>query len=373
MIIGCPREIKAQEYRVGLTPSNVRTYIEHGHTVYIEYNAGIGAGFPDKDYQQAGAILADKKTVFTQAEMIIKVKEPLPEEFHLFHEGQILFSYLHLAIHKSLAEMLLSKNIRAIAYETIKTHLGLPCLSPMSRVAGRIAAIDAIQYVQKKYHRNELMTNKSISFSKGHILIFGGGTVGVTIAQMALGVGIEVTILESNPTRFNQLNELFEYHVTLLESTRENILHYIQHADVIIGAALTGGKKAPTLIYKHDLTHIKKDTLLIDVAINQGGCFETSRPTTFDEPTFEEEGITHSCIENIAGCVALTATQSLTATTLEYGLKLADFGVKKACLKDYALLHGLNIYDGKCTFAGVAEALNLPYTIPEVILNSKDN
>ncbi len=370
MIIGCPREIKAQEYRVGLTPSNVKTYIEHGHTVYIEYNAGIGAGFPDQDYQQAGAILADKKTLFSHADMIVKVKEPLPEEFHLFREGQILFSYLHLAIHKPLAEMLLSKNIHAIAYETIKTHLGLPCLSPMSRVAGRIAAIDAIQYIQKKYHHKEALINKEIDFSKGHIVILGGGTVGVTIAQMALGVGIEVTILDSNPDRLHKLNDLFELHANLLESNRENILHCIQNADVIVGAALTSGKKAPTLIYQHDLMHIKKDSLLIDVAINQGGCFETSHPTTFDEPTFEEQGITHSCIENIAGCVALTATQALTATTLDYGLKIANFGVKKACLKDYALLHGLNTYDGKCTFAGVSEALNLPYTIPEIVLNS---
>ncbi|MDP8163504.1 alanine dehydrogenase [Pasteurella skyensis] len=368
MIIGCPKEVKVQEYRVGLTPDNVRSYVEAGHTVYIEHNAGAEIGFPDQDYADAGATLTDKATLFKNSEMIIKVKEPIECEYDYFREGQILYTYLHLAADKPLMDMLLAKNIQAIAYETIKTPTGLPCLAPMSMIAGRLATLESAKYIQKTFGGAGVLLSGTAGTPKAKVVILGGGVVGLNAAQIAMGIGADVTILDINAARLAYIDQIFDMKIKTLTSSRGNILNCLKEADVVIGAVLIPGAKAPHLVRREDLKLMKKGAILTDVAIDQGGCFETSHPTTHNEPIYEIDGIIHYCVANMPGCVARTSTLGLTDSTLEYGLTIARLGVKEACLSDSALLEGLNTYNGKCTFKGVSDAFGIAYTSPEIAL-----
>ncbi|WP_301098152.1 alanine dehydrogenase [Otariodibacter sp.] len=369
MIIGCPKEIKVQEYRVGLTPANVKAYAEVGHKIYIEHNAGTEIGFLDQDYIEAGAIVTDKATLFKESEMIIKVKEPIESEYNYFRENQILYTYLHLAADKPLTDMLLAKKIRAVAYETIKTSMGLPCLAPMSSIAGRLSALEASKYIQKTFGGAGILLSGTVGTPKAKVVIIGAGVVGLNAAQIAVGIGADVTILDINMARLSYIDQIFSMKIKTLTSSRGNILHCLEEADVVIGAVLIPGAKTPHLVRKDDLKVMKKGAILVDVAIDQGGCFETSKPTTHDNPIYEVDGIIHYCVANMPGCVARSSTLGLTDATLVYGLKIANLGVEKACLSDPALLQGLNTYNGKCTFKGVSDAFDLEYTAPEVALS----
>lgn len=361
MIIGCPKEIKIQEYRAGITPSNAKAYIESGHKVYVENNLGDAIGFSDDEYAKAGAIIADKKTIFDKSDMIIKVKEPLESEYEYFKEGQILFTYLHLAANEKLTKMLIDKKIYSIAYETIKADNTLPCLAPMSAIAGRLSVLEASKYIQKTFGGNGTLLSGIPGTTKGKIVIIGAGVVGINAAQIAVGIGADVTILDINVERLGYIDKIFDMKINTLYSSKANILDSIREADAIIGAVLIPGAKAPKLVTKQDLSIIKKGSILVDVAIDQGGCFETSKPTTHNDPVFEIDNKIHYCVANMPGAVAKTATLGLTDSTLNYGLSIAKLGVKEAALNNKAILEGINIYDGKCTYKGVSDAFNIPY------------
>ena len=368
MIIGCPREIKIQEYRVGLTPSNAQAYIESGHKVLIESNAGDAIGFSDIDYEKAGAKIVDKSTLFKESDLIIKVKEPLEEEYKFFKEKQILFTYLHLAADRKLTQMLLDKKISAIAYETIKIGNSLPCLAPMSAIAGRLSVLESAKYLQKTFNGNGTLISGIPGTPKGKIAIIGAGVVGLNAAQVAVGIGAEVTILDINVERLSYIEQIFNMKINTLYSSRANILNTISQADAIIGAVLIPGAKAPKLVKKEDVKVIKKGSILTDVAIDQGGCFETSKPTTHNEPIFEIDGRLHYCVANMPGSVAKTSTIALTDATLNFGLAIANLGVKDAAKNNRALLEGINTFDGKCTYKGVSEAFAIEYTKAEALL-----
>ncbi|WP_032109044.1 alanine dehydrogenase [Necropsobacter massiliensis] len=368
MIIGCPKEVKVHEYRVGLTPANVQSYTEAGHSVYIEHNAGTEIGFSDKAYQEAGAILTDKANLFAKSEMIIKVKEPIETEYHYFRENQILYTYLHLAADKPLTDMLLERKVQSIAYETIKTPAGLPCLAPMSAIAGRLAALEAAKYSQKTFGGSGVLLSGTAGTPKAKVVILGAGVVGLNAAQIAMGIGADVTILDINAARLGYIDQIFNMRINTLISSRGNILRLLPEADVVIGAVLIPGAKTPHLLRRDDLKIMKKGAVLVDVAIDQGGCFETSKPTTHNDPIYVVDDVIHYCVANMPGCVAQTSTLGLTDATLQYGLNIAAQGVKEACLSDPALLQGLNTYKGKCTFKGVTEAFGLEYTEPQVAL-----
>lgn len=362
MNIACVKEIKRHEYRVGLTPSNVKEYVDAGHKVFIEEDAGKAIGFLNEDYEKNGAKIVAKKELFEKADMIIKVKEPLEEEYEYFKEGQILYTYLHLAADEKLTKMLLDKKISSMAYETIKVGNALPCLAPMSMIAGRLAVLEAAKYSQKTYGGNGMLLSGIPGVAKGKVVIVGGGVVGINAAQIALGVGADVSILDINTQRLSYIDQIFNMKVHTYYSSKANLLSLLENADVVIGAVLIPGAKAPKVINKEDLALMKKSSILVDVAIDQGGCFATSKPTTHDEPIYEVDSILHYCVANMPGCVAKTSTIALTDTTLSYGLKIANQGFVKACLNDEALLEGVNTYKGLCTYEAVSKAFNLPYT-----------
>lgn len=362
MIIGCPKEIKVHEYRVGLTPSNVHAYIEAGHKVFVEHDAGSAIGFSDEEYHRAGAEIADKEKVFKESDMIIKVKEPLESEYHLFKEGQTLFTYLHLAADKKLTEMLLDKKIFSIAYETIKVRNVLPCLAPMSSIAGRLAILESAKYIQKTFGGNGTLLSGIPGTPKGKITIIGAGVVGLNAAQLAVGIGADVTILDIDTARLAYVDQMFNMRIHTLYSSRANILSSITDADAVIGAVLIPGAKAPKLVKKDDLQLMKTGSILTDVAIDQGGCFETSKPTTHNDPIFDIGGVLHYCVANMPGAVAKTATLALTDSTLNFGLSIATLGAKEAALKDSGILEGVNTVNGKCTYKGVSDAFGIPFT-----------
>lgn len=362
MNIACAKEIKTHEYRVGLTPSNVKEYVGNGHKVFVEEGAGEAIGFLDEHYEKNGAKIVDKKELFDKAELIIKVKEPLEEEYEYFKEGQILYTYLHLAADERLTKMLLSKKISSIAYETIRLGNSLPCLAPMSMIAGRLSVFEAAKYSQKTYGGSGVLLSGIPGVQKGKVVIVGGGVVGINAAQIALGAGAEVSILDINTQRLAYIDQIFNMRVHTYYSSKANLLNLLEDADVVIGAVLIPGAKAPKVINKEDLVHMKKASILVDVAIDQGGCFGTSRATTHDEPIYELDGILHYCVANMPGCVAKTSTIALTDTTLAYGLKIANRGFKEASLSDEALLQGVNTHKGLLTYEAVSKAFNIPYT-----------
>ncbi len=365
MKIGIVKEIKVEEYRVGLTPPSVEEYIDAGHPVTIETNAGVGSGFPDAAYRATGCTIEkDKKKIFDESDMIIHVKEPLPEEYDFFHEGQILYAYLHMAANKPLADAMLDKKVNSIAYELLMEEDGsLPLLIPMSQIAGRLAVQEGAKYLEKTFGGGGVLLGGVPGIPKGKVVIIGGGIVGINACKIAVGMGADVTILDVSASRLAYLDDIFGRAVTTLYSNRANIKETIRQADLVVGAVLLpGGAAAPKLVRKEDLKLMKKGAVIVDVAVDQGGCIETTRATTHQAPTYIVDGIVHYCVANMPGCVALSSTLALTSVTNRYGLQVANLGLEKALDHSKVILSGLNTYMGKLTNAAVATDLNLPYS-----------
>lgn len=364
MKIGLLKEIKVHEYRVGMTPDCVREYVANGHTLLVEKNAGVGAGFEDAAYISAGAtIVQDKKKIFDESDMIVKVKEPLAEEYEYFRENQILYTYLHLAADKPQALALMAKKVKAVAYETITDNFGhLPCLTPMSQIAGRLATQEGAKYLEKPFGGSGVLLGGVPGVKRGNVLIIGGGVVGMNACQMAVGLGANVSVLDINPTTLAHYDQIFGSRVTTLYSNRTNLLSALKEADLVIGAVLIPGAAAPKLVKKEDLKIMKKHSVMVDVAIDQGGCFETSHVTYHDNPTYVIDDIVHYCVGNMPGAVSLTSTLALTSNTLRHGLAIANKGLEQALKDDKNLLNGLNVYDGKCVNEAVAKSIDIQFT-----------
>lgn len=358
MIVGIPKEIKNNENRVSLTPAGARELVQRGHTVYVQHTAGINSGFSDEDYEKAGArILPAIEDVYAIAEMIIKVKEPIECEYSLVRKGQLVFTYFHFACDKELTEAMMRSGAVCLAYETVTDKQGrLPLLIPMSEVAGRMSTQEGARFLEKPQGGRGILLGGVPGVKPARVLVLGGGIVGTNAALMAAGLGADVTICDISLPRLRQLSEFMPKNVKTLFSSTHNIEQELPATDLVIGAVLIPGAKAPHLITRPMLKLMKKGTVLVDVAIDQGGCFETSHPTTHAEPTYEVDGIVHYCVANIPGAVPRTSTLALTNATLPYALKLADLGWEKACESDPGLKNGLNIVNGKVVFPAVAEA-----------------
>lgn len=361
MIVGVPKEIKAQENRVGLLPSAAYQLVQRGHKVLVEKSAGIGSGYPDEEYVRAGAELVAKHAdIFERAEMVVKVKEPLPEEYGLLREGQILFTYLHLAASKPLTDALVKSRVTAIAYETVEVNRRLPLLEPMSEIAGRMSIIVGGYFLAKHCGGKGVLLGGVPGVLPGKVIVIGGGTAGVNAARMATGLGADVTILEVDVERMRFL-DITMHTAHTLYSSPAHVMELLPSVDLLIGAVLVPGAKAPKLISRDMLKLMKPGSVLVDIAIDQGGCVETSRPTTHEKPTFVEEDVIHYCVANMPAAYARTATQALTNVTSHYVELLADHGIPGAFQRDPHLLGGLNLFDGHVTLKAVAEAHNLPF------------
>ena len=364
MIIGVPKEIKEQERRVALLPSAVNQLTRHGHSVLVEKNAGAGSGYPDETYAKAGAEIVDQaKAVFSRAEMIVKVKEPLEAEFPLLREGQILFTYLHLAASKSLTEALLNSGVTGVAYETIQVNGRLPLLEPMSEIAGRMSAVMGAYFLAKHNGGSGVLLGGVPGVLPGGVVVLGGGTSGVNAARMATGLGADVKILDVDLDRMRFLDMTMKNARTLY-SNEANLHDLMPGCDLLIGAVLLPGAKAPKLITRAMLKKMKPGSVLVDISIDQGGCAETSRPTTHLDPVYIEECVTHYCVANMPAAYARTATQALTNVTYRYVELLADLGLEGASKKQPALIGGINTRDGRLTCRAVAEAHGLKYEAP---------
>lgn len=364
MKVGIPKEIKNNENRVGMTPSGVAELVKHGHSVVVQHTAGEGSGFSDDEYKRAGAsILANIEDVYAEAEMIVKVKEPIEPEYKLIRKGQVLFTYFHFACDRPLTDAMLQSGATCIAYETVeKDDRSLPLLIPMSEVAGRMAAQNGAYYLQKtKGGKGKLMAGVP-GVKPAKVLVLGGGTVGEAAARIAAGMGADVTITDVSLPRLKQLAAELPANVHTLYSSEHNIRKELPDVDVVIGSVLIPGDAAPKLITRDMLSLMEPGTVLVDVAIDQGGCFETSRPTTHSEPIYIVDGIVHYAVANIPGAVPNTSTTALTNATLRYAIALADKGWQQACRDDKSLLRGVNIVGGKCTYEAVAKVWGLPYT-----------
>ncbi|VGO16523.1 Alanine dehydrogenase 2 [Pontiella desulfatans] len=371
MRIGVAKEIKKHEYRVGLTPANAKSYIRAGHEVSIEAGAGANAGFPDQAYLDCGAAIeSDTQALFNNSDMIIKVKEPQACEYDLFHEDQILYTYLHLAADEAQTRALMERKIIAVAYETIEeADRHLPCLTPMSEIAGRLSVQEGAKYLEKPYGGRGVLLGGVPGVPRGKVAILGGGIVGSNAAKMAIGLGADVTVLDISAKRLAYLDDIFETRITTLYSNEENIELVLKESDLVIGGVLIPGAKAPHLVRKEHLKLMKPGAVIVDVAVDQGGCVETTHPTTHDDPIFEVEGIVHYCVANMPGAVALTSTLALTSATLPYGLALANQGAEEAVKSSAAISKGLNIYKGACTYAPVAKALGIDYTSVDELIH----
>lgn len=368
MKIGIPKEIKNNENRVGMTPDGVAELVKHGHEVFVQHTAGEGSGFADAAYEKVGAkILPTIEAVYDVAEMIIKVKEPIKPEYPLLKHGQLVFTYFHLACDLELTEAMVKSGAVCLAYETVQTaDKRLPLLVPMSEVAGRMASINGAYYLQKtKGGKGKLMSGVP-GVKPAKVLVLGGGIVGEAAARMAAGMGAEVYITDISLPRLRQLDAELPANVHTLYSTEHNIRKELKDVDIIVGSVLVPGDKAPHLITRDMLKEMEPGTVLVDVAIDQGGCFETSHPTTHSDPVYEVDGIVHYAVANIPGAVPNTSTAALTNATLKYALALADKGWKKACREDTALYKGLNVVEGKITFKAVADVWGMPYEPAQV-------
>ena len=364
MVIGVPKEIKEQEQRVALLPSAANQLIRHGHSVLVEKNAGIGSGYADEEYVKAGAEIADTaKEVFARADMIVKVKEPLKVEFSLLRKGQILFTYLHLAASRELTEALLKSGVTGIAYETIQVNNRLPLLEPMSEIAGRMSVVMGAYFLAKYNGGSGVLLGGVPGVLPGNVVVVGGGTSGVNAMRMAKGLGAGVTILDIDVERLRFLDLAMD-NLHTLYSNEANLMELMPDCDLLIGAVLLPGAKAPKLITRAMLRKMKRGSVLVDISIDQGGCAETSRPTTHHDPVYVEEGVTHYCVANMPAAYARTATQALTNVTYRYVELLADYGLEAACEKQPALIGGINTRDGRLTCQAVAEAHGLKYEPP---------
>jgi alanine dehydrogenase len=363
MIVGVPREIKNNEYRVAMAPAGVRALVENGHTVIIEQAAGEGSGISDYEFIQAGAKIAPAAAVYDAAEMIVKVKEPLPVEYNLLKEGQILFTFLHLAPAPELTRALLEHKIVGIGYETVQIENGsLPLLIPMSEIAGKLAVQIGAHYLQKENGGSGVLLGGVPGVKPGHVAIIGGGTVGLNAAKIALGMEANVTLLDTNLDKLRYLSDILDDRITVLMSNLHSVEEAVIDADLVIGAVLVPGAKAKKLVTRAMVARMRKGSVMVDVAIDQGGCFETSHPTSFEDPVFLVEGVIHYCVANMPGCVARTSTFALTNSTCPYIQKLANLGYAKALLEDAALRRGLNVFKGQLTNPRVAEATGIAYT-----------
>jgi alanine dehydrogenase len=359
MNIGVVKEIKTHEYRVGMTPADVKAYVGHGHRVFIEEGAGRQAGFPDEQYVDAGGmIVSDKRKLFDDSDMIVKVKEPQASEYPLFHEGQVLYTYLHLAAEPELTEALLLGKVKSVAYETIEDHDSLPCLVPMSEIAGRLSVQEGAKYLEKQFGGRGILLGGVPGVRRGKIFIIGGGVVGTNAAKIAIGIGADVTILDVNARRLAYLDDIFGSSISTLYSTEANIETALKESDLLIGAVLIPGARAPRLVRREHLSMMKEGAVIVDVAVDQGGCVETIHPTTHDDPVYNIDGVVHYGVANMPGAVARTSTLALTGTTQRYGLYLADNGLETAALNSRPIATGVNTYDGVITCRGVCEAFD---------------
>jgi alanine dehydrogenase len=371
MIIGVPKEIKTHEYRVGLIPGSVRELVHHGHKVIVQAHAGEGSGFADEMYQAAGATtVGTAEEVFAAADMIVKVKEPQPQECALLREGQVLFCYLHLAPDpEQTADLIRSKAI-AIAYETVTDDAGkLPLLAPSSEVAGRMSIQVGTRLLEKYVGGSGVLLGGVPGVMPGHVVVIGGGVAGTAAARMAMGIDAHVTIIDRSLSRLHELDYLYGGRLNTIYSTAENIERYVTTADVVVGSVLIHGAAAPKLVSRLTIMKMRKGSVIIDLAIDQGGCFETSHPTTHMDPTYEIDGIIHYCVTNMPGALARTSTQALNNATLPFVLALATKGYRKAFLDDKNLLNGLNVYKGHVTYEAVARDLGYTYVSPLTLLD----
>jgi alanine dehydrogenase len=370
MIIGVPKEIKNNENRVAVTPAGVAEFVRHGHTVYVQTNAGDGSGFPNEEYQEAGAsILGTIEEVYAIAEMIIKVKEPIESEYKLIKKGQLLFTYFHFASYEPLTNAMLKSGAICLAYETVeKADRSLPLLVPMSEVAGRMSIQEGAKYLEKPLGGRGILLGGVPGVKPAEVLVLGGGIVGTQAAKMAAGMGAQVTIMDISIPRLRQLDDIMAANVQTMFSNTYNIKAAIKTADLVIGGVLIPGAKAPHLITRDMLKLMKKGSVLVDVAVDQGGCFETTKATTHADPTYVIDDVIHYCVANMPGAVPYTSTLALTNATLPYALQLANKGWKEACNNNPELLLGLNVVDGKVVYKGVSDAFNLPYTPVEDVL-----
>ena len=365
MIVGVPREIKQQEHRVALLPSAVYQLAQRGHQVVVETGAGVGAGYPDADYVQAGAKLTpDHRQVFAEANLLVKVKEPQPSEYELLRPGQILFTYLHLAASRSLIDALLKSGTTALAYETIEVNRRLPLLEPMSEIAGRMSVLVGGYFLAKHTGGSGVLLGGVPGVLPGRVVVLGGGASGINAARMATGLGADVTILEVDLERMRFLDITLHTAHTLY-SSEAHLIDLLPTVDLLIGAVLVPGAKAPRLIRREMLRRMRPGSVLVDIAIDQGGCAETSRPTTHNDPIFVEEGVLHYCVANMPAAYARTATQALTNVTYRYIELLADHGLAEACQRQPALLGGINVMNGKVHCRAVADAHGLPFVEPQ--------
>ena len=364
MRIGVPKEVKRHEYRVSVTPDGVRSFLAHGHEVVVQSGAGAGSGYEDDDYARLGAEIAGSaKEVFDRAEMVVKVKEPLPEEWDLLREGQILYTYLHLAASAELTRALMDRGVAGVAYETIELADGsLPCLTPMSEIAGRLSVQEGAKYLEKAFGGRGILLGGVPGVPRGNVGIIGGGVVGTNACKVAVGMGANVTILDINARRLAYLDDVFGSRITTLYATESNIDTIIRESDIVIGAVLRHGEAAPKLVRKEHLATMKTGAVLVDVAIDQGGCAETSRPTTHDDPIYIVDGVVHYCVANMPGAVAYSSTLALTSVTQSYGLVIADLGLEEAARQHEPIRTGVNVIAHTCAHAGVARACGVPFT-----------
>ncbi len=374
MKIGVPKEIKTKEYRVGVIPSGVELLVKSGHDVYVQENAGEKSGFSNDDYKEAGAIISKTaQEIFDTCEMIVKVKEPQAQEYDLLKPGQILFTYLHLAPNKELTKILQEKQVAAIAYETVQKDRRLPLLDPMSQIAGRVAPMVASSFLAIHNNGMGVLIGGSSGILPSKVLIIGSGTVAKNAAKIASGLGADVIIMGRNPITMTALEDMMPSNISTLYSNSYNMKQILPMVDMVIGAVYVTGEKAPHLITREMLSLCKKGAVLVDVAIDQGGCIETSKPTTHDDPVFEVDGILHYCVANIPGDYPVTATEALTNATITYVKKIADLGWKSASLEDTAIYSGVNVAGGFVTEEGVAKAHQIEYhALKDIIDNCKD-
>lgn len=363
MRVGTVTEIKKHEYRVGMTPDAAKTYRAHGHSVYVQKGAGEGAGFTDAEYQIAGATLLDTAAdVFGECDMVIKVKEPLAPEYGLMRKGQILYTYLHLAASEELTRALMKSGVRSVAYETITEPSGnLPCLKPMSEIAGRLSVQEGAKYLEKPFGGRGMLLSGVPGVQRGKVVILGGGTVGENACRIATGMGADVTVIDKSNERLTYLENAYRHEITTLYSTDAMIEETLCTADLVIGAVLIPGAAAPKLIRRDYLKNMKKGAVIVDVAVDQGGCGETTHPTYHDDPVYLVDGVVHYCVANMPGSVPRTSTLALNNATLRYGLLLADEGVEHACMAHPALAEGLSTFDGACTCQCVADLFGMNY------------
>ena len=370
MIVGVPKEIKTAENRVALVPAGAESLAGDGHTVLVEQGAGLGSGFSDDAYRAVGAEIAPSAdAVWSRAEMIMKVKEPIEPEWPKIRKGQVLFTYFHFAASEPLTRAIIQTGAIAIAYETVQLATGeLPLLTPMSEVAGRMAVQEGAKYLEKVFGGSGILLGGVPGVLPAEVVIIGGGVVGTNAAKMAAGLGAHVTLLDVSLDRLRYLSDVLAANVDGVYSNRHNILEQIKKADLVIGAVLLPGAKAPSLVKRGDLKLMKPGSVIVDVAVDQGGCIETTKPTTHENPTYVVDGIIHYAVANMPGGVPRTSTLALTNATFAYAKRLAKLGWKDACRKDPSLALGLNVVEGKVVYPGVAEAFNLPLTDPKTVL-----